>query len=79
MALRFWPADVILDDSKPLWVGALTTMNIRKYLQLIHLPRTVATVSPAPLLSALNGTFSFRKLERPDPLLLIEENTNWQP
>ena len=74
MALRFWPGDVILDDSKPLWTGALTTMNIHKYLQLIHIPRTIATISPTPLLPALNGLFLSRKQAKPSPVLLIEGN-----
>ena len=74
MALRFWPGDVLLDGTKPLWVGALTTMDIRQYLQLIHLPRTVATISPAPLLPALHGIFSSRKQEKPNSVLLIEDN-----
>ena len=76
MALRFWPADIVLDDSTPLWVGTLSTMNIRSYLHLIHLPRTESTLNPEPLLPSLSGMQAHLKVGEPNHLLLIEDNKN---
>ncbi|HEB68066.1 MAG TPA: phosphatase PAP2 family protein [Desulfobulbus sp.] len=79
MALRFWPADVVLDGSTPLWVGTLSTMNIRSYLNLIHLPRTESTRNPVPLLPALSGMETHLQAVRTNHVLLIEDNSNRLP
>lgn len=79
MALRFWPADVVLDGSTPLWVGTLSTMNIRSYLNLIHLPRTESTRNPVPLLPALSGMETHLQVVRTNHVLLIEDNSNRLP
>jgi len=79
MALRFWPADVVLDDSTQLWVGTLSTMNIRSYLHLIHLPRTESTRAPEPLLPALSGMETHLQVVRTNHILLIEDDRNRQP
>jgi len=79
MALRFWPADVVLDGSTQLWVGTLSTMNIRSYLHLIHLPRTESTRNPEPLLPALSGMETHLQAVRTNHILLIEDNSNRQP
>jgi undecaprenyl-diphosphatase len=50
LALRLWPADTIIDNSIALRVGTLSRMTVRSYMNLIHLPRTVGTVSPVSLL-----------------------------
>ena len=79
MALRFWPADVVLDGSTQLWAGTLSTMNIRSYLHLIHLPRTEATRTPEPLLPALSGMETHLRVVRTNHILLIEDKRNQQP
>ncbi len=76
LALRFWPADIILDNSTPLWIGTLSTMRLRNYLYLIHLPRTVATLPPTSLLPILSEMYTSLHLDDPNPLLLIEDNRN---
>ena len=79
MALRFWPADVFLDTSTPLWIGTLSTMQLCNYLYLLHLPRTVATVTPTYLLPSLSELYTSLQLDDPNPVLLIEDNRNRQP
>ena len=79
MALRFWPADVVLDDSTQLWVGTLSTMNIRSYLHLIHLPKTEDTCDLEPLIPALSGMKTHLQAAGPNHVLLIEDNRNRQP
>ncbi|HHD56230.1 MAG TPA: hypothetical protein ENK89_00940, partial [Desulfobulbaceae bacterium] len=78
MALRFWPADVVLDDSTPLRVGTLSTMRIHSYLNLIYLPSTESTLSPESLLPALSG-LQTRLQPGPNQVLLIEDNRNYRP
>ena len=72
VALRFWSADVILDNSDPLWVGALSRMAVYQYMNLIHLPRTEAALSPASLLPELAGAEPLLKQSGQQPILLIE-------
>ena len=79
MALRFWLADVVLDDSTQLWVGTLLTMTIRSYLHLIHLPRTESSPSPTLLLPALSRMHTHLQAADPNHVLLIEDNRNRQP
>ncbi|MCF6186242.1 MAG: LssY C-terminal domain-containing protein [Desulfobulbaceae bacterium] len=79
MALRFWPADIILDNSTPLWIGTLSTMQLCNYLSIIHLPRTVATLTPTYLLPSLSEMYTSLHPDGPNPLLLIENNRNRQP
>ncbi len=49
LALRFWPADVLLDNVLPLHVGTITRMSVHNYFHLLHLPRTEGTVRPGLL------------------------------
>ncbi len=79
MALRFWPADVVLDNSIPVWVGTITTMALRSYLDLIHLPRTESTLSPEKLLPALSGMETSRETTGTNQVLLIRDNRNTRP
>jgi len=72
LALRFWAADVLLDNSVPLWLGTLSRMAVRRYLNLVTLPRTVGTVSPVSLLPALTGVKISLKQDGQNPLLLLE-------
>ena len=79
MALRFWPADVVLNNSTQLWLGTLSTMRIRSYLHLIHLPRTESSLDPAPLLPALSGMQTRLQTTVPNHVLLLEDNRNKLP
>ncbi|MBU0944810.1 MAG: VTT domain-containing protein [Proteobacteria bacterium] len=73
LALRLWPADSVLDNTTPLWVGTLSRMRIRHYLKLMYLPRSEEAVSPADLIPALSGADLLLKQAGNDPVLLIEE------
>lgn len=55
LALRLWPADVVLAGVGPLRVGTYTRMTVRHYLGLLHLPRTVGTASPVLLAADLHS------------------------
>ncbi len=79
MALRFWPADVVVDTSTPLWIGTLSTMQLRNYLSIIHLPGTVATLAPTYLLPSLSEMYTSLHQDGPNPVLLIEDKRNRQP
>jgi len=79
MALRFWPADVFLDTATSLWIGTLSTMQLCNSLYLIHLPRTVATLTPTYLLPSLSEMYTSLHPDGTNPLLLIEDNRNRQP
>ncbi len=78
MSLRFWPADVVLDGSTPLWVGSLSTMRIHSYLNLIHLPRTESMLNPESLLPLLSGMQTSLQAI-PNQVLLIEDIRNSRP
>ncbi|WP_456386512.1 VTT domain-containing protein [Desulfolithobacter sp.] len=54
LVLRFWPADICLDNTTPLWVGTLCRMTVRNYMYIINLPRTVENVSPDVLAQHLD-------------------------
>ena len=73
LALRVWPADVILDSSSPLWLGTFTRMAVRRYIKLIHLPRTVQAISPACLLPELSGNGILVKRAAQETVLLIQD------
>ncbi len=72
-ALRLWSADVLLENSDLLWVGTLSRMTVRHYINLIYIPRTVGVVTPVLLLPALTGTTVSLKSAKQNPVLLIEK------
>ena len=54
-ALQLWSADAFLENSDLLWVGTLSRMTVRHYINLIYIPRTVGG-TPVLLLPGLTGT-----------------------
>jgi undecaprenyl-diphosphatase len=73
LALRLWPADVSIDNSRPLWLGTLTRMTVRCYMKLIYLPRTVETVSPVLLLDDLREMETFQRGSSNRSVLLMKD------
>ena len=79
LALRFWPADVLLDDSVSLWLGTLTRMRVRRYPGLPALPRTEGPVAPDLLSRDLSLLPSELKITPVRTVLLIMERTGPAP
>ncbi|MFP7756295.1 VTT domain-containing protein [Thermodesulfobacteriota bacterium B35] len=74
LALRLWPAGVRIDGRNELYLGTVTRMEVRSYLGLIRLPRTVKVVPPASVESV--PLLGRKKVTRADgrAVLLL-----WQP
>ncbi len=79
LALRFWPADVLLDNSVPLWLGTLTRMKVRRYLGLLALPRTVASVPSGLLCEEVHPLKSMLKKSPSGTILLIMDQKESDP
>ncbi len=45
--LRLWQTGVLLDDGRPLWVGAVTAIEARSQYRLLRYPAAVVTALPA--------------------------------
>ncbi len=73
LALRFWPAGVLLDNAVPLWIGTLTRMRVRRYLSLLALPRTEGSVQPGLLCDNVYPLKIIRKKAPFGSVLLIRE------
>lgn len=73
LALRFWPADILLDNLTPLWVGTLSRRAVRRYMKLISLPRTEEAVSVEYLIPALSGTDLLLEQVDQGRILLIQD------
>ncbi len=77
LALRLWPADVVVEGGAPLRVGTLTRMTVRHYLGLLNLPRTAGTASPELLGADLQSMKTiFRKFQCFQVLLVQEKEKN---
>ncbi len=79
LALRFWPADVLLDNSVPLWVGTLTRMRVRRYFSLLALPRTEESVPSGLLCDDVHPLKIMLKKSPPENVLLIMEQKESGP
>ncbi len=79
LALRFWPADVLLDNSVPLWLGTLTRMKVRRYLGLLALPRTVASVPSGLLCEDVHPLKSMLKKSPSGTILLLMDQKESDP
>ena len=79
LALRFWPTDVLLDNSVPLWIGTLTRMRVRRYFSLLALPRTEGPVAPGLLCDDLHPLKSILKKSPSENVLLIMEQKESGP
>lgn len=54
--LRLWQTGVLLDDGRPIWVGAVSAIEARSQYRLLRYPVTVATALPArPLFADVPG------------------------
>ncbi len=49
LALRFVPADVLLENAVCLWISTLAGMRVRRYISLLALSRTEGSVQPGLL------------------------------
>lgn len=73
LVLRFWPSNVLLDNLTPLWVGTLSRMAVRRYMELISLPRTEEAISVEYLIPALSrADFLLERVDQ-DRILLIQD------
>ncbi|WP_457574367.1 VTT domain-containing protein [Desulfolithobacter sp.] len=79
LVLRFWPADIRLDNTTPLWLGTLSRMTVRKYMDIINLPRTVENVSPDVLAQHLDLERKLVRRPGGGKLLLLDSAVKRQP